>query len=200
MGKGAASNKVSKEKWARALSENLWLPVQIVALVAILFSTVLAGTHPTPPKENTTESDTVEAPSAFQKTSVALPKESRPRSITSRVVVLPAPEQASISAGLSVEIETRQLRFERNPSNSVSLRSPASRASSPKWKLARIRKRAGGAWESVPLIENESNQPLGSVFIELDEGWNEFEVLFRDGRGREASYPVRVNHVRKNTT
>ena len=77
-----------------------------------------------------------------------------------------------------LESETRQIRFEWGLS------------SEPKeeWRLANIeRKTSQGTWENVSLVSNEFGMPIGSVYVELVKGSNEFnaEVVSKKTRAKK---------------
>lgn len=96
----------------------------------------------------------------------------RPSSITSRVITIPGPAFRNKFGALNqwneeLESETRQIRFEWGLSSEPR----------EEWRLSTIeRKTHEGAWESVSLVSNEFGMPIGSVYIELAQGDNEFSA------------------------
>jgi hypothetical protein len=118
-------------------------------------------------------------------------------SLSSRVVQLPDPLQLlSNKMAMKVTIETKQFRFEKL----ARARLPASKAAAS-WILARIERRSSGGWESVGLVESEAREPMGSVFIEVEDGTaEEFRVSFKDVRGKTTSYQVFVEHLPPNNS
>ncbi|MBS1984389.1 MAG: hypothetical protein JST16_09460 [Bdellovibrionales bacterium] len=184
---------------SRRLTERLWSLVQFLALGGIFVSMLLSGRSKIAGPRDWTAS---EDPTLSQNISAAVVPakvSALPRSITSRVVVLPQP--AANGRGVEIEVETRQFRFERSSrvANALPLRQPAAVTDQDSWKLFKIERRNGSVWESVGLIRNDFQQTLGSVFVELEAGVNEFVVIFRDRQGREASYPVRIKHAPETT-
>ena len=113
--------------------------------------------------------------------------------ITSRVISLPEPGDKVGSAGLQYNSESRQLRFERS-GHQRSLRALASLPEKDTgWHLEAItQKGAHDKWQELSLLKGEQEQAIGSSFIELFEGTNEFMVRFGNAKGEKFSYPVRV--------
>ena len=128
-------------------------------------------------------------------------------SISSRVLFLPEPALllSSSASQLEFSVETKQLRFQKvalpasNPLAGSKRDIASVTKNSAKWNLVQIERHTeDNAWERVELVASENEQNLGSVFVELNEGSNEFRVTFEGMHGRRSTYPVRVNFVRTN--
>lgn len=180
----------------RRLSDKFWWLVQVSALVAILLASMKPQNHSGNVKSVSEE--LVHIPQqSFNSSVVRSFESSRPITITSRVVSLPVPQLRSPSSiKLDLEVETGQLRFEKNWTEAP--RQPSSLKNGEDfWSLVQIHRKLNEGWESVALVQNHQKQNLGSVFVELDDGVNEFRVVFRDPQGHESSYPVVIRHVKK---
>jgi hypothetical protein len=195
------NNAMQQSTPSRRFREKLWLLIQVLALGAIVFSPFLTHESRRPSSEEEGAGDPHSA--VILSITSGVRREVQP-SITSRVVQLPVPASTSGSLpALDLDVETRQLRFERGATARASsgLRRPASIAPGADWELVAIRKRLEGqTWEDVELVRNDFHRTLGSVFVELDEGLNDFSVVYRSPRGQTVSYLVRVRHFRKNMT
>jgi len=173
----------------KQLSSNLWYLVQFFALAAIVMSSFWGdGRHV---DEGALREGFMQRGSFANSVRV-----DRPSSITSRVVSLPAP--SALGTALKLEVETRQMRFERGWATTVGLEVNAGRApaSTKEWMLDGIERRVGKTWEKVPLVRNEDHEIVGSSFVELENGTNEFRVTYRDSRGHTTVHPVRIKHVK----
>ena len=183
----------------RRLSDKIWWLVQLGALAAILLASIKSQTNG--PTAKSFSSELSKLPKETFPTRVARGfGASRPQTITSRVVSLPSPRSEPHGQRVDIEVETRQMRFEKSwmEPSTAHLRAPAS--AKEDWLLVGIVRKADDGWESVPLVQNHQRQTLGSVFVELEEGVNEFKVTFRNKKGRESSYPILVRHFKKRTT
>lgn len=189
--------------------ETLWSILQVGALASIVFVSVQANVRGRPAQPVMVSEAETTSPAATNlavRTAPLRRVSANPqKNITSRVVPLPNPNVAASTSPLELEVETRQMRFERSGFAEVRAvanmkRGPASVGSAPAWNLLEIRRKQGEGWESVPLVRNDVAQTLGSVFVELEEGLNEFVVIYGDVKGKKLSYPVRVQHSRKSTT
>lgn len=185
--------------------ERLWVGVQVLALVAVLVSAGLSGrlTNREQRTLASAETDVVKI-ETYRPLSLESPS-ARPSTITSRVVVLPVPLDGNdVDRGFTIDVETRQFRFERPTAAEFGKAFSKIRAGVPQrmpaalktWRLEGIEKKSRGNWEAVLLVRNDAAQTLGSVFVELSSGINEFRVLFVDENGAKLSYPVRVRHSR----
>jgi len=145
----------------RKIVEAAWVLLQCLALLAILFTPIWIR-----PSSSGSLSERFKKIRYTEEESV----ERRPTSITSRVLVIPGPgfrQQMASSNEWSetLEAETRQVRFEWALSSE----------SQEEWRLSSItRKNTEGAWEDVSLVWNEEGAPIGSVYIELGQGQNDF--------------------------
>jgi hypothetical protein len=182
-------------------TDKVWWVVQMGALVAILFASI--KTQVNAPVKSIT-GDLTQSSKEFSSHVTRGFASIKPVTITSRVVMLPSPRSEPHGQRVDLEIETRQLRFEKSwveasyavPGQGRSIASIAS----GDWLLTGIQRKSADGWEKVQLVQNHKHEALGSVFVELEEGVNEFRVIFRNKRGRESSYPVLIRHFRKRTT
>jgi hypothetical protein len=175
----------------RSFQDKIWIPIQGLALMALIFTPLLVH------HDLETAAPKILREVMIDRDSDA---EGRPLSIASRVVVLPDPFATSSLKGLNLKIETRQFRFAQALEPGAS-RSPSSTAirSSEKWTLSKILRRVGDkkgeSWEEVDLIRDESDQPVGSVYLELDTDSDEFMVTYRGSRkGQERKVLVHVSY------
>ena len=158
----------------RKVVEAAWVLLQSFALLAILFMPLWIRQTPGTLSERFKN---------IQHIDEAPDRDRRPTSITSRVITIPGPAFRNSFGSLNewseeLESETRQIRFEWGLS------------SEPKeeWRLANIeRKTSQGTWENVSLVSNEFGMPIGSVYVELVKGSNEFnaEVVSKKTRAKK---------------
>jgi hypothetical protein len=195
--------------------DRFWVPVQFVALGSILVVTALPSRNsqllPTSIQSDSfrkpvADSDVLNSTSLLSRPFRLARAEVRPRGdISSRVVVLPHPASSDDTV-LNVVISTKQVRFERSSIaaetpvsfESANLRSPASHSQviNAHWDLEKLERKVGDSWESVTLI----GDALGSDYLELRLGVNEFRVTFSGPRGTTKVFPIFVTHSRTNKT
>jgi hypothetical protein len=184
----------------------LWFVIQLLALsVAVITPAFLKSR----PDQSTKGNFNGGEASTMGKVTTLLPvksanDENREAAITSQVLLLPNPATSSPAAFQSdYELSSRQLRFERvaqmrEVSNDDSLRSPSSlKSPDSEWILDRIERKdpRSKSWESISLIRGESNNPIGSIYVELFNGENEFQIRFKNNHGSEKSYGVKIRHM-----
>lgn len=154
-----AAWKVQKRK----VREAAWVLLQCMALLAILFTPIWIRPNP-----SGSVAERIRKLGHSGDGSGGAGR--RPTSITSRVLVIPGPGFLKQSLGASewsetLEAETRQIRFEWGLGIEPY----------QEWRLSSItRKNTEGSWEDVSLVWNEDGSPIGSVYIELAKGQNDF--------------------------
>jgi hypothetical protein len=172
----------------KSVRSGLWVALQALSLASILLAPIWlqwGGVKPVTGRRVPRTPDSLYA--AEQAATL------KPVTITSRTVTLPEPDAPPSGV---LRVKTAQVRFEwiRRDSGAGQdgIRSPASK---PAWSLVKIERREEKEWIDVSLLRGESNQVLGSSFLELDSGMNEFRISFKSAAGPLKSYPLRVRHL-----
>jgi len=179
----------------RAGLNRLWLPIQSIALISAIVSPILFKVE---------EQDMFNRGLSERKIIPNLAVSYRPvkpSTITSNILRLPLPIAGDALPSVTVNFQARQLRFEAELSKAQwapEIRSPASVPSFAKgseWSLEKIEKKLpNGNLEAVELVSGNS-AIVGSTYVELSDGENEFVVTFKNLEGEEKSYPVKVNRI-----
>ncbi len=125
-------------------------------------------------------------------------------SISSEVISLDLrPEEILQPKALTFIVSSRQLRFKSQPIfSSPTIRKPASKkvTGATTWHLSKILRVSSlhkAQLESVPLLRDDAgidgHPATSSVFVELDEGNNDFIFTYQNSLGEERRLPAVVS-------
>ncbi len=125
--------------------------------------------------------------------------------ISSSSVALPAFEEFSAGIRPRIEVSNRQLRFEvptketLTSSTHTPIRGPASVRILPSaWTLIELRQQKKSQGQSVGILKSHNPSDIASTeYVELEEGENYFEALFKNRRGELKAFPLSVNFTPK---
>lgn len=117
----------------------------------------------------------------------------KPVTITSEILSLPNPNHSMDPTLVKLASRYKQVRFQRNWLDNVEKgRQPANVGVASDWTLETLWHRVGDRFEAVPLIGSDA-RAISSVYVELNQGKNDFVVVYKSRRGEERKVNFRVD-------
>ena len=108
------------------------------------------------------------------------------RHIASSTLEAPEPTDLNTQENLKWDIEDRQIRFEFQ---------------NEAWSLIEIEKKNfENEWETVQIMHDKASAKTYSIFVELDDGDNSFQLKYRAKNGHTLIYPLKISRTKKHKT